>query len=164
MRSIAIAFSAAVLAAGAALAHGNLSEPAAQQIAGTLTCITRPEASLVFGRTPVADCTFVAERGGFRQSYAAVLTRVGQGREVETAHRITWRVLTKDGFARPGMLSDFFTVPPSQPESAGMRALPEMVGRAASLRLLSHSGQASAKFAHGHPRMVLAAAQSGLSR
>jgi hypothetical protein len=72
MRTIAIAFSAAVLAAGAAYAHGSLSSQPAQQTAGTLTCITKPEASLIFGRTPVADCTFVAERGGFRQTYAAV--------------------------------------------------------------------------------------------
>jgi hypothetical protein len=164
MRTIAIAFSAGVLAAGAAYAHGSLSVQPAQQTAGILTCITKPEASLIFGRTPVADCTFVAERGGFRQTYAAVLTRVGQVREVETAQRITWRVLTKDGFARPGMLSDFFTVPPSQPEIAGVPAVPEMVGKAASLQLLSHSGQTSAKFALGHPRMVLAAAQYSLSR
>ena len=153
MRTIAIAFSAALLAAGAAYAHGSLTEAPAQT-AGTLTCITKPEVSLIFGRTPIADCTFVSERGNFRQNYVAMFSRAAH---VDTAQKVTWRVLTKDGFVRPGMLSDLFSVPVTQSESAQTRATPEMVGRNATLQLLSHSGQTSAKFALSQPRIALAA-------
>lgn len=160
MRSLSIAFTAAIFAAGAAYAHGITTEPAAQETAGTLTCTTKPAATLVFGRTPVADCTFVAVRGGFRQQYVALFTQAAATQaELETAQRVTWRVVNKDGFARPGMLTDLFAVSPGQ-----RNAQPEMVGRAASLRLLSHSGQAVAKFVLAQPRVQLAAAHSGMMR
>ena len=159
MRRLTLAFTAGILAAGAAAAHGLGSEAPAQQTAGILTCVTKPEASLVFGRTPVADCTFAAERGGFRQSYVAVFSPAATVAELETAQKVTWRVLTKDGFARPGMLADKFTA--AQDRTA---AKPELVGRAATLRLLSHSGQSSAKFALAQPRVQLAAAQPGMTR
>lgn len=161
MRAIAIAFSAAMLAAGAAYAHGSLTEAPDPQSAGTLTCITKPDVSLIFGRTPIADCTFVSERGNFRQSYVAMFSRATH---VDTAQKVSWRVLTKDGFARPGMLSDLFTVPVSQSESAKAPTAPEMMGRAATLQLLSHSGQTSAKFALSQPRIALAATEPDLIR
>ncbi|MBB2963715.1 DUF992 domain-containing protein [Methylobacterium sp. R2-1] len=159
MRSLTLAFTVGILAAGAAYAHGLGSESPAQQTAGILTCVTKPEASLVFGRTPVADCTFAAERGGFRQSYVAVFSPAATTAELETAQKVTWRVLTKGGFSRPGMLADNFTAPQSQPA-----AKPELVGRTAILQLLSHSGQSSAKFALAQPRVQLAAAEPGMTR
>ena len=164
MRSIVFAFSAAVLAAGAAYAHGSLTEAPTRHTAGILTCITKPEASLVFGRTPVAECTFVAERGGFRQTYGAMFSRVLHAQDTQTAQKIVWRVLTKDGFARPGMLSDFFMVSSGQPEAINTRAAPAMVGRSASLHLISHSGQRSAKFALSQPGIALSAVETSLTR
>lgn len=68
-------------------------------------------------------------------------------------------MVNKGGFARSGMLTDPFVV------SLGPRnTQPEMVGRAASLRLLSHSGQAVAKFVLAQPRVQLAADYSGMMR
>jgi hypothetical protein len=72
---------------------------------------------------------------------------------------VIWQVLTKDGFARPGMLADSVTAP--QGEAA---AEPELVGRTATLRLLSHSGQSSATFALAQPRVQLAAARPDMER
>jgi hypothetical protein len=159
MRSFTLALTASILAAGVTYAHGLGSEPAAQQTAGILTCVTKPEATLVFGRTPVADCTFVAERGGYRQGYLAVFSRAATAAELETAQKVSWRVITKDGFARPGMLADSFTAPQDQ-----FSTKPELVGSMASPQLLSHSGQSSAKFALAQPRVQLAAAQQGMTR
>lgn len=159
MRSFTVAIASALLAAGAAYAHGLGAEPAARQSAGLLTCTTKPEATLVFGRTPVADCTFVAERGGARQSYAALFSRAATTAELEAAQTVTWQVLTEDGLARPGLLADLFTAP--QNPSAGR---PELVGRGASLRLVSHSGQTSAKFALAQPRIQLAATERSTAR
>jgi hypothetical protein len=159
MRSLTLAFTAGILAAGAAGAHGLGAAPAIQRAAGTLTCVTKPEATLVFGRTPVAACVFTAERGGLRQSYAAVFSPAAGTAELETAQTVIWQVLTKDGFARPGMLADSFTAP--QGEAA---AEPELVGRTATLRLLSHSGQSSATFALAQPRVQLAAARPDMER
>lgn len=164
MRTLTIAFTAALLAAGAAYARGNLGEAPTQQAAGTLTCTTKPEASLIFGRTPVADCTFVADRGGFRQSYVAMFTRIGRSESLERGQTVRWRVLTRDGFARPGMLVGLFTAPGDGSQGSGARALPELAGRTASLRLLSHSGQSTANFAVVHPRIDFAAAQAGMTR
>lgn len=159
MRSLTLAFVAGILAAGAAGAHSLGAAPAAPQAAGTLTCVTKPEATLVFGRTPVAECVFTAERGGFRQSYAAVFSPAAGMAELESAQTVTWRVLTRDGFARPGMLADSFTAP--QGSTATKH---ELVGRTATLQFLSHSGQPSATFALAQPRVRLAAAQPGMAR
>jgi hypothetical protein len=57
------------------------------------------------------------------------------------------------------MLADSFTAP--QGEAA---AEPELVGRTATLRLLSHSGQSSATFALAQPRVQLAAARPDMER
>jgi hypothetical protein len=159
MRAFILAITTGILVAGAAYAHGLGSEPTAQQTAGILTCVTKPEATLVFGRTPVADCTFVAESGGYRQSYLAVFSRAATLAELETTQRVAWRVMTKDGFARPGMLADDFTAPQEQATDR-----PTLFGRTASLQLLSHSGQSSAKFALAQPRVQLAAARQGRTR
>lgn len=155
MRSFLIATVTGLLAAGAAYAHGLNAEPTAQQSAGILTCKTKPEATLVFGRAPVADCTFVAERGGDRQTYVALFSRTATTAELDASQTVTWRVLTKDGTVRPGVLADLFKAPSSQAAASK----PELVGRAASLQLLSHSGQTSAKFALAQPRIQLAEAQ-----
>jgi hypothetical protein len=101
----------------------------------------------------------MAERGGYRQGYLAVFSRAATTAELETAQKVSWRVMTKDGFARPGMLADNFMAPQDQ-----LTTKPELVGSMASLQLLSHSGQSSAKFALAQPRVQLAAAQQGMTR
>ncbi|MEA1832347.1 DUF992 domain-containing protein [Methylobacterium durans] len=164
MRTLTIAFTAAVLAAGAAYARGSITEAPNQQAAGTLTCTTKPDASLIFGRTPIAACTFVSDRGSFRQSYLAMFTRVGRGESVERAQTVKWRVMTRDGFARPGMLVGLFTAPGNEAHASEARQVPELAGRTARLRLLSHSGQTAANFALVHPRIDFAATETSMTR
>lgn len=156
MNAIAVAFTAAILAGGAAYAHGSRStEPL--QPAGTLTCTTRPEASLVFGQTPVADCTFVSSRGGFRQSYVALFSPLRRGREAAAPETVRWDVMTRDGFSRPGMIGGAFQALADRPEistaaGASVRGVP------VTLRLVGHTGQRVATFALATPRIAFAAA------
>ena len=86
MRSIAAALIGIALAAGASYAHTNRTDASGQE-AGTPTCVTKPEPGLVFGRSPVADCSFVAARGGVRQDYRALLP-AGPAAEVAAVRRI----------------------------------------------------------------------------
>ncbi len=115
MNAIAIAVTAAVVAGSAAFAHGSRPAPP-QKRAGTLTCTTRATAGLVFGLTPVADCTFVASRGGFRQSYVALFSPAHRVRDTSVPETIRWDVITKDGFSRPGMLGGAFDTLTDRPE------------------------------------------------
>jgi hypothetical protein len=163
MHVLTIAFSAAILAAGATYAQGSRSALPTQQTAGILTCTTKPEASLVFGNTPVAECTFVADRGSFKQTYLALFSRMDRPQAEPKAQTVKWQVMTKDGFARPGMLSGLFNTPASG-EHDNYRSMPDLTGHGASLKLLSHSGTGTAKFAVSTPRIRLAAATEGLTR
>lgn len=173
MNAIAISFTAAILAGGAAYAHGSRS--VAQQLsAGRLTCTTRPEAGLVFGHTPVADCTFVSSRGGFRQSYAALLSPQRRPRDASVAETIRWDVLTRNGDSRPGMIGGTFTASADRPGIsvaagevvAGGMAAGGMValGVPVTLKLVGHSGQRIASFALATPRVAFAAATDTLVR
>ncbi|GJD48277.1 hypothetical protein OPKNFCMD_0994 [Methylobacterium crusticola] len=163
MHAVAAALTAAVLAAGAAYAHETLTRTPRQQ-AGTLTCTTRPDLSLVFGRIPVADCTFVADRGGFRQSYAAMLSPVRRTREVAVAETMTWSVMTADGFSRPSMIGGAFLALADAPEIIAPPRARDGKAGAVTLRLVSHSGQRVAKFALGTPRVDFAAIGTQLTR
>lgn len=106
MRAIAVALTAALLAGGAALAHGRTTADAPRSV-GTMTCHVRGDVSLVFGRSPVADCTFVSDRDGLTQSYAAIF---GRGRDVPKAQTLTWRVGADDGIVRADMLNGRFAL------------------------------------------------------
>ncbi len=154
MRSIAAALVGIALAAGASYAHTNRTD-ASGQVAGTLTCVTKPELSLVFGRSPVADCSFVAERGGVRQDYRALLP-AGPAADVGAVQRIVWRVLTRDEVIRPAMLGGAFRSVLTDADR------PRLAGRSADLELVSHSRRSIASFAHGHTRIDLAAVEDGI--
>lgn len=163
MRAIAIALAAGFLTGGAVYAHGTLTPAQAQRSAGTLSCTTKPELSLVFGATPVADCTFVSDRGS-RQSYVAMFHRATQKQVSDAAETVTWRVVTKDGADRPGMLSGTFTAPTG--DAAAVLApsdAPELMGQKASLKLVAHSGQAGASFSMSYPRIALVSNTSGVT-
>jgi len=84
MRSIAAALIGIALAAGASYAHTNRTDASGRE-AGTPTCATKPGPGLVFGRSPVADCSFVAERGGVREEPRARLAYSAQANEAEQA-------------------------------------------------------------------------------
>ncbi|MGX7706549.1 DUF992 domain-containing protein [Methylobacterium sp. Gmos1] len=161
MNAIVVASTAAILAATATYAHGARPQDPLQP-AGTLTCTTRATAGLVFGRTPVADCTFVSSRGGYTQSYVALFSPPRRQRDaaVET---VRWEVMTRAGFSRPGMVSGAFQALAEQPEisqaaGAAVRGVP------VTLRLVSHSGQRVATFALATPRIAFAAATDALVR
>ncbi|GJE61511.1 DUF992 domain-containing protein [Methylobacterium trifolii] len=163
MRAILIALSAAALAAGAA--YGHAVQPEAPTIqAGTLTCTTRPEASLVLGLMPAADCRFVADRGGFAQDYEAVFSPGAFGGAVDRVETAAWRVLTRDGFGRPGMLTGFFAQSgEAMLARPGDRPAPTLSGRAVSLQRLSGSAPLGAS-AQATPQVAFAAVRPGLTR
>ncbi|GJD51231.1 hypothetical protein OPKNFCMD_3983 [Methylobacterium crusticola] len=163
MNAIAVAFTAAVLAGGAAYAHETLTRTPSRQ-AGTLTCTTKPDLSLVFGRTPVADCTFVSDRGDFKQTYAAMLSPVRRTRDVTVAETMTWSVMTADGFSRPSMISGPFTALADHPDIVTAKGARDAGTGPVSLRLVSHSGQRVANFALGNPRIDFAAVGTSLAR
>ncbi|SFU48697.1 Protein of unknown function [Methylobacterium sp. 174MFSha1.1] len=162
MNAIVVASTAAILAATATYAHGTRpSDPL--QPAGTLTCTTRSTAGLVFGHTPVADCTFVSSRGGLKQSYVALFSPLRRPRDAAAAETVRWEVMTRDGFSRPGMVSGSFQALADQPEisqaaGASVRGVP------VTLRLVGHSGQRIAHFALATPRIAFAAATEALVR
>jgi hypothetical protein len=105
MRSTVVALTAALVAGGAAFAHGRTDAPG--RTVGTMTCHVRGDVSLVFGRSPVADCTFVSDRDGLSQSYAAIFAR---GRDVPKAQTVTWRVGAEGGVVRADMLDGRFAL------------------------------------------------------
>ncbi|ACA17758.1 hypothetical protein M446_3361 [Methylobacterium sp. 4-46] len=163
MRSIAIALAAGALAAGAAYAHSSLSSAALQQ-AGTLTCTTQPNVTLVFGRTPVAECTFVADRGGFKQTYMAMFSPVRRKGDLSTAETMTWRVMTKDGYSRPSMLTGAFAAQADRPEIISSGESTSLKRGPISLKLVSHSGQRVINFALNNPQVAFAASTESLTR
>ncbi|GEP12157.1 DUF992 domain-containing protein [Methylobacterium gnaphalii] len=152
MRSIAPAILGIALGAGASYAHANRTE-AVEQVVGTLTCVTRPELSIVFGRSPFADCAFIAERGDVRQAYQAVLRASDPTLQVEAVQKIVWRVRTRDGSSRPAMLQGAFravTDPADRNRSI-------FAGQFADLEIVSHSRRSINAFARGAARIDLAA-------
>lgn len=162
MNAIVVASTAAILAATATYAHGTRPADPLQP-AGTLTCTTRPTAGLVFGRTTVADCTFMSSRGGLKQSYVALFSPPRHLRATAAAETVRWEVMTRDGFSRPGMVSGAFQALAERPEiskatGAAVRGVP------VTLRLVSHSGQRVATFALATPRIAFAAATDALVR
>ncbi len=160
MRAILIATVAGVLAADAATAHNNLGRNMGQapreQAVGVLTCTTKPELCLVFGTTPVADCTFGAYRGGFRQSYVALLQAEAAEPVTDRARTATWRVMNHDGFARPGMRDGVFA-------RRGAEARPGLAGRRASLVPLTQSAATDTGRVARTPDMALAATATGFT-
>ena len=118
--------------------------------AGTLTCTTRPEASLVFGLTPVADCTYVSDDGATREGYAAMLGRVPGQREV-ASETVRWRVETADEASRAGMLAGPFAPAPTGD------AAPVLRNRGVDLHVLTSSRRSAAIFALQQPRVDLVA-------
>lgn len=103
MRSILIALTVGTVAGTVAYAH-TLEGTGAGRAAGTLTCRTLSDVSLVFGTARAATCHFEA-RNGARQVYAAILPP----RDGEGARTLAWRVTTMDGKARPGLLDGRFS-------------------------------------------------------
>ena len=129
MRSILIALTFGVAAASIAYAHTTDGAQPMRE-AGTLSCRTRPELGLVFGRTPVAACTFLAAQGGAAQTYAALLAPRAEAEDA--ARTLAWRVMTPGGTNRSGMLDGDFA-------PAGAAAA--LRGRAAGLEPLDASGE-----------------------
>lgn len=166
MRAILIAAVAGVLAAGAATAHNNLGQAPQEQAAGVLTCTTKPELSLVFGKTPVAACTFAAYRGGFRQSYVALFQAEAAEPFTDRARTVTWRVMNQDGFARPGMLDGVFA---SRDAQAGTNLAGTnlaglgLTGQRASLVPLTQSTTTGARLNARYLGMALAATSKGFT-
>ena len=143
MRSILIALTFGVAAASIAYAH-TTDGALPMREAGTLSCRTQPELGLVFGRTPVAACTFLAAQGGAVQAYAALLAPRA---DVEVAGRtLAWRVLTPGGTSRSGMLEGDFA-----PAGAGA----SLRGRTAGLDPVDASGEARLTLAAAAPQIAL---------
>ncbi|MFE1603267.1 DUF992 domain-containing protein [Methylobacterium sp. ID0610] len=163
MRSVVIALTAGALAAGAAYAQSTLSSASLQE-AGTLTCTTKPELTLIFGKTPVAECKFVSDRGGFKQTYMAMFSPVRHRWDLSTAETMTWRVMTKDGFGRPSMLSGSFIAQTDQPEISTPKDSGSLKSKPIRLMLVSHSGQRVLNFALNNSRVQLAALAESLTR
>lgn len=116
-----------------------------------------PIANLVLGNTLMADCTFVADRGGYRQTHRTLFSRLDRSPAESMAQTVTWRVMTPNGFSRPDLLNRLFdTSIGSEPENN--RAATDLRGREASFRPLSHSGTATSKLAATAPRIRFAAA------
>lgn len=105
MRSILIALTVGIAAGTVAYAHtGDDATPTRQ--AGTLTCKTLADVGLVFGKSRVAACTFVSDRGDFAQVYGAILPPRA---DMEAPETLAWRVVTAGGASRPDMLDGLFT-------------------------------------------------------
>lgn len=103
-----------------------------------------PIANLVSGNTLMADCTFVADRGGFRRIHRALFSRLDRSPAEPMTQTVTWRVMTPNGFSRPDLLNSLFdTSIGGEPEND--RAATDLRGREASFKPLSHSGTATAK-------------------
>ncbi|MEH3144172.1 MAG: DUF992 domain-containing protein [Methylobacterium frigidaeris] len=157
MNAIAVAFVAAVLAGGVAYAHSSRSAESLQP-AGTLSCTTRTDLSLVFGNTPVADCTFVSGDEGFRQDYVALFAPLRRLRDTSAAETMRWEVMTRDGVSQPGMISGSFEARADQPELSTPAGASASERVPVSLKLVSHSGQRIVNFALGTPRIAFAMA------
>lgn len=127
MRTLAL--SAVVLALGLTSAQASLT-PLVDWSVGTLTCTPRTDVGIVVGAATAADCTFVSDRDGAAQNYVALLPASASAQPA----RLTWRVVTRRGADRPGMLSGVFA------DQATWRIAPRpsapagLIGPAASLR------------------------------
>ena len=144
MRPIAPLLSLAFLAAGIVSAEANLTLPVDREI-GTLTCQTRSAARAI-GSTSVADCTFVSDQDGTTQSYVAVFGKRAKGDSLSAATKISWRVMTRNGVERPGMLSGSFNDPAEwqvAPQKGSSSVT--LVGATASLKPEAPTGQAAVK-------------------
>ncbi len=152
MRSIAATLFGISLAAGATYAQADLAH-SPERVAGTLTCVTRPDLSLVFGRSPVADCTFESQTGGFRQDYQALLPEKGSAGEIERADRIVLRVWTHNDARSHARLDGAFRASSTGESRTAVR----FAGDGTQLELVSHSSRTKTAFAHTHDRIDLAA-------
>lgn len=150
-----LVLAAALVACGAAYAHGR-SAPAVEGMrpAGTLTCVTRPELTLVFGRTPVAGCAFVPSDGSLGHAYLAMFDRLPAHLPMPGAETTRWEVSTPDGRLPLGALTGAFAAD----TTAGQAW---MTGQGGDLRLLSHSARRTATFLLANRSMALAAAEQG---
>lgn len=163
MRPTALLLSLAVLGLGVTAAQANLTLPVDREI-GTLTCQTRA-AGHALGATPVADCSFVSDRDGATQSFVAVLGKRSQGAGASAATKISWRVVTRNGIERPGLIAGSYADPAewqvAPQKGAGSVTL---VGRTASLKLEAPAGQDAAKLAKALAGLELIARTTVASR
>ncbi len=151
MRSAAAILFGVVLAAVASYAQADLAD-APERVAGTLTCLTRPDLSLVVGRSPVAECAFAGQDGTLHQDYVALLPEAGRPGDVERSDRIVWRVWTRGRTGRDARFEGTFRTRPI----GDARAATRFAGENAELELVSHSSRNTATFTHGHGRVDLA--------
>ena len=86
------------------------AEPQGPRVAGTMSCITDPAASLVFGRTPVGRCSFAPADGSARHAYMAMFETVHPGSPMPGAETLAWDVLARDGRLPRGALGGEFMV------------------------------------------------------
>lgn len=142
MRPILFVFAAASFAASLTGARANLSLPVDKEV-GTLTCAIRGGTEIIKAQ-PSAECTFVSDRDDATQSYVAQFRGRSEDTIAPKARTVAWRVLTRKGVERPGMLAGIFSDPASWQVAPSKSAYAVLVGPAASLRPILPEGQATA--------------------
>ena len=133
MRPTPLLLAVALLAAGSSGARANLTLPIDQEV-GTLTCEARSTAGPMFATAPVVDCAFISDRDGALQTYVGLLPGRPQKAGALAPIKMSWRVATRNGIERPGMLSGLFSDPAEWMVGPKHGAAATLIGKTASLR------------------------------
>lgn len=133
MRSTPVLLTLIALATGATGASASLSLPVDREV-GTLTCSIAATPAADTRSETSADCVFVSDRDDATQSYAGqVRWQRGHG-SMPTPARIAWRVLTRKGVEKPGMLAGAYADPATWQVAPVQAGDPVLMGSPAKLR------------------------------
>ena len=139
MRTIPGLLTFVALATGATGASANLSLPIDKEI-GTLTCSISAEPALGSRSGLSAQCMFVSDQDDAGQAYAAQL-RWRRGSSLAPAPaKIAWRVLTRKGVERSGMLGGAYADPATWQVAPSRTGGPVLMGPVAKLRQMPVAG------------------------
>lgn len=142
MRPIPLLLTVVALAPVATGASANLSLPIDREI-GTLTCSIAAEPALGTRSETAAECVFMSDRDDAGQAYAAQVRWQRAGSLPPGQARIAWRVLTRKGVERPGMLSGAYANPATWQVAPPRAAVPILMGPMAKLRRMTVVGAAT---------------------
>ena len=158
LKKLAVAISAASLAAGALALESPAQAQGGGVKAGTLTCNVAGGFGFIFGSSKAVNCTFAPVGGGPPQQYVGSIDKFGVDIGFTRGGVLIWTVLGATTSPAPGALAGSFggvTASATAVVGAGANLLVGGTGNAISLQPLSIEGNTGLNVAAGVAGLTL---------